>query len=296
MALRQHVLYPLLRRTLGAGDPMSAQTIAERDERKEKLDAAHAELVESIAALVSGEDWQSALDVAARFHRYSPSNCFLILCQRPDATRVAGYRKWQEFGRQVRKGEKAIRIFAPIMVRKTDEDSDEGTKRQLVGFRLAPVFDISQTEGDDLPDIDRPVTLDGDAPGLLWDALAEQVSAAGFTLERGDTEPANGWTNHATKTVRVSDTLDGAQACKTLAHELAHALLHADHGLAFCRGIAEVEAESVAYLVMKMAGVTSDGYSFPYIAGWAKGDTQKVQDTAERVISTARTIINQLAV
>ena len=115
------------------------------------------------------------------------------------------------------------------------------------------------------------------APAIagLWDALALQVKAAGYTLERGDCHGANGCTDHIVRTVRVRDDVSDAQATKTLCHELAHVLLHPDTAEYFqCRGRCEVEAESVAYLVCQAAGLVTDGYSWPYIAHWSDGKSQ----------------------
>src|SRR5436853_6691263 len=101
------------------------------------------------------------LTAAARFHHYSPANVLLILRQRPDATRVAGYRTWQQLGRQVRRGERGIAVLAPCTyLRPADDDHNDESRRILRGFKVAHVFDISQTDGDPLPDI-RPALLDG---------------------------------------------------------------------------------------------------------------------------------------
>lgn len=264
-------------------------TLEREAKTQDALDTAHAQLVQAVSALVTSDDWQAMLDVAQRFHRYSPQNCLLIMMQDPNATQVAGYRKWQELGRQVRKGEKSIRILAPVVIKKPDpEKPDEAPKPRVVGFRGTSVFDIAQTEGDDLPDV-SPELLMGDEPGDVWDQLAKQVAAQGFMLERGDCGRANGQTSHLERVVTVRDDLSPAQSCKTLAHELAHVIMHAADRP--CRGEIEVEAESVAYLVTSELGIDSAGYTFPYVAGWAGGDVELIQRTAEHVISTARKIL-----
>jgi len=262
----------------------------------DKLTEAHERLTQAIENMTSGEDWQAFLAMASRFHTYSPNNVFLILTQCPDATRVAGYRAWQALGRQVRKGEKGLAVLAPCTYKRDEDDQpkpdpESSPKRVLRGFRLVHVFDVSQTEGDPLPEVDRPSLLEGDAPAELWQRLADQVAAAGFTLERGECHGANGFTNYLTRTVRVRDDVEPAQAVKTLAHELAHVVLHdgTEYGKG-CRGRSEVEAESVAYLVCEAAGMTSAAYSFPYVAHWADGETDVVRATASRVVGAARTI------
>jgi antirestriction protein ArdC len=262
----------------------------------DRLTETHERLVEAISALTSGEDWQRMLDLAGRFHRYSTANIMLVLAQRPDASRVAGYRMWQSLGRHVRKGEHGIMIFAPCVsrTRPVDEhDERDGPElvRVLHGFRVAHVFDVAQTDGEPLPEV-APELLRDDAPASLWDRLVAQLSASGFQLLREDCRPANGVTHHLTKTVVVRPDLAPAQATKTLAHELAHTVLH--DGSSYrdgCRGRVEVEAESVAYLVCSAAGLPSGSYSFPYIARWADGDVDAVRNTAERVIGCARRIL-----
>lgn len=155
--------------------------------------------------------------------RESPNNVLLILCQAPWATRVAGYRKWQEMGRQVRKGERGIAVLAPCTYKTGTDEHDapeEAEPRKVLrGFRVVHVFDVSQTDGEPLPSLDAPL-LDGEAPAALWDGLAAQVAAAGFELERGDCGGANGRTDYLGRVVRVRVDVESAQATKTLAHDL----------------------------------------------------------------------------
>jgi len=247
----------------------------------------HERLAEQVAALRSGQEWRRWLDVARRFHSYSFNNTLLIYAQRPESTAVAGYEAWKTLGRQVDKGERGIQILAPVVRRaKTDQAavtsaadrsepdparadaavarpatttpreegaSSEGERRRVAAYRVTYVWDLSQTSGEPLPTQPRPQLLSGQAPAGLWDSLAGLLADRGFTLERGDCGPANGWTDYTTRTVRVRGDVDAAQAVKTLAHETGHVLLHDPAGLgestsAHCQGVKEVEAESVAYL------------------------------------------------
>jgi len=265
--------------------------------RADKLAEAHELLVSAVEQITTGEDWARMLEVAGRFTRYSFGNVMLIAIQRPDATRVAGYRTWQSMGRQVRKGERGIRIMAPCRYVEgvvTNDDGSEHTLYGIRGFTTVSVFDLAQTDGDDLPNV-GPALLDGDGVTGLWDALASQVVGRGYTLVRGDCHGANGVTEHETRTVRVRGDVSEAQATKTLAHELAHVLMHPE-AVAYhaCRGRSEVEAESVAYLVCRSAGLPTDGYTFPYVAGWGGGDADKVRETADAAIRTARVILEAL--
>jgi hypothetical protein len=258
-----------------------------------KVEELQAQIERGVGELVEGEDWRRWLEVAARFPRYSFRNTLLIRLQCPDASAVMGYRAWQGLGRQVRAGERGIRILAPCLY-KRDDETDEPT-RVLRGFKAASVFDFSQTEGEPLPKPAAVTLLEGDAPAGLWDALTSQVVGEGFTLERAELPgTANGTTDFGTRTVTVRVGLSAAQAAKTLAHELAHVLIHnGTEYSAGCRGRAEVEAESVAYVVCQAAGLVTSGYSFGYVAHWSGGDTKVIQETAERVVMCARQIIER---
>lgn len=262
----------------------------------DKLAETHDRLVNAVESLTTGDEWRKMLDVARRFHTYSPNNIWLIFAQRPDATRVAGFHTWRKLGRSVQAGEHGIAILAPCVYRgrpvdDTDEREHPALARILRGFRVVHVFDVAQTTGADIDDV-TPVLLEGDAPGIVWVRLAEEITAGGFSLQRGDCSPANGVTDFSTRVVTVRPDLSALQATKTLAHELAHTRLHGgDNFPAGCRGIAEVEAESVAHLICAAAGLTTDEYTFPYVARWANGDVALVRKTAERVITCARDIL-----
>ncbi len=284
---------------------------------QDKLTALHEQISDGVAALVDSEGWRAMLDTAAKFHSYSLGNLLLIGAQAPQATRVAGFRTWQSLGRQVRKGERGIAILAPCTYRPTAADRaepagqagqepattcsggvvpDAGGGQQVRGFRVVHVFALHQTEGAPLPDV-APALLVGQAPAGLWDALEGQVLGHGYTVHRGDTGRANGWTDPISRTVRVSSDVDDAQAVKTLLHELAH--IEAGHvadlpTYATCRGRCEVEAESVAYVVATAQGMDASGYSFAYVAGWAGGDLSVVRQAADTVTQTARRILTLL--
>ena len=241
------------------------------------------------------------------------SHVLLIAVQRPDATRVAGFGAWKQLGRNVLKGEKGIAILAPCLYRGRADDKDptppahvaddkpDRAAPALRGFRIVHVFDVSQTEGQPLPDI-NPTQLRGVAPAELWERLAALVEADCFAIERGDCHGAGGYTNFDDRVVRIRDDVDPAQAVKTLAHELGH--IRADHETRFadtyhqsggCRGIAEIEAESIAYLIASAAGMDPGDYSVPYVTGWARGDADLLRDAAARVVGAAGKIHQELS-
>jgi len=275
----------------------SAETTTNRSDAVERL---HEQLQDSLQELVTSEDWQRALAVAARFHDYSFANTRLIWAQSLargfTPSRVAGYRAWQELGRHVRRGERGLQILAPVIRKITPENGDE-EERRVVGFRVVHVFDIAQTEGEPLPEV--PVALvEGDLPSH-WEQVSGLITGAGFDLQVADLErlgEANGITDWQHRDVVVRASLPGAQRFKTAIHELAHVRLHepTSDGRPSCRGIVEVEAESVAYMVCAALGIDSAGYSLPYVASWSGGDITKVSATANRVIGCARQVLTQL--
>lgn len=280
------------------------------ESRADRLQAAHERLTEAVETIVSGDDWKRMLKVSAKFHRYSFNNQLLIFLQRPDATLVAGFRRWQDLGRQVRKGEKGIQILAPCRYRSQTADADataapgsavevaaaEGRPTAdgfvIRGFRVAHVFDIRQTEGEPIEDLDavRPKLLQGEAPEGLWDALVTQANAAGFEVVRDRRGSENGYCDFKSGQIGIRPDVEGLQAVKTLVHELAHALLHGGD-VRPARDAAEIEVESVAFVVLDALGLASDDYSFPYVARWASGDAEVVKETAGRVVDCASRIL-----
>jgi hypothetical protein len=223
-------------------------------------------LAEGVRALTDSDRWASHLDVQRRFHHYSFNNALLIGTQRPGATRVAGFATWKRLGRSVVRGEKAVWILAPMVGRPTTE-ADGHQRRRILGFRPVAVFDVSQTEGDDLPAVCR--NLEGDDPGAWFGALADRAVGLGYSVEPAELAGAtNGDCDYARRRIRVECRNHPAQQVKTLAHELAHALLHEGTD---DRSLAELEAESVAFIVCRSLGIDSGAYSFGYVACWAGG-------------------------
>ncbi len=255
-----------------------------------------ATLDEGIAQLTSSDTWRAWLDVQSRFHNYSFGNTLLIMLQRHDATRVAGFHTWLRLGRHVRKGEKGIAILAPMVSRTRVKDEETGDETVITGapkaFRLAHVFDVSQTEGADLPE--APLSkLEGDAPEGRYAQLMAVAHSIGFTVEEDVLDGPNGYCDHEKRLIRVEVRNDPRQQVKTLAHELAHAILHESRELT--RDRMELEAESVAYVVMSTLGIDSSSYSFGYVATWAGGGEQAhraITESAQRINKAARQILD----
>src|ERR687886_121235 len=245
-----------------------AQWQAQRDERMSDL---LQQLEAGVEAIQTSEDFKRYLRTAATFHQYSPNNVLLILAQKPEATRVAGYKTWQALGRQVKKGERAISIFAPRPYRVTTEDeAGEEQTREGLTFRSVPVFDISQTEGDPLPTMEAPV-LTGDDGHQTYAALVAFATQQRLTVtnhdpntDGDDTQSTyNGFYSPARNLIFVKRSAS-AQMVKTLCHELAH---HLDPELqAAARAECETVASATAFVVAAHAGIDTGSYSFPYIA------------------------------
>ncbi len=254
-------------------------------------------LQEGIATLTTSDAWIRWLDVQRKFHKYSFGNTLLICLQRPDARQVAGYRAWLNLGRHVRSGEKGIAIMAPIVrrVRVQNEESDKvtvvtGSPR---AFKVVHVFDVDQTDGDELPQM--PISpLADDDPDLVSLRLLKVAAGIGFSVEFSEfADQRNGDCSHSDRRIRILQGLAPAMVCKTLSHELAHALLHGD-AFRGTREQAELEAESTAYLVTANLGIDSSTYSFAYVASWAGGGPEAIRrigESGQRIVKAAQAIL-----
>ncbi|WP_438266783.1 ImmA/IrrE family metallo-endopeptidase [Haloarchaeobius salinus] len=289
-----------------------------RDEMHDSLEAwveQFAELSDEASASAELQEW---LDVQSRFHDYSYRNTLLIKHQCPEATKIAGYNTWRnEFDRYVSKGESAIWIWAPIIAKRCpgcgnspsyheksdceyDETPPDEWDRGLVGFKPVPVFDVSQTEDEPLPELDTEARGDG-SEGELLDALVDAApelgvrvnlvspeewshgSAAGVCTERS--------TYDCSLLVEVRDDDNDAQVASVLAHEYAHALLHFDVNDADEREKREVEAESTAFVVSQYFGLDASRSAL-YVAAWDGEPAETIQERLERIVGTAREIIS----
>lgn len=247
-------------------------------------------LEQGLKNLLDSGAWTEYLKTLSRFHKYSFNNCVLIAMQYPEASRVAGYKTWQSMGRQVRKGEKAISILAPCPHKKRVEvTKEDGTKdeREIVytTYRAVPFFDISQTDGKDLPEI--CTTLTGGVQGFT--RLREVLSSISpVPVTEGDARGANGFYSRSEKRIVIQQGMSEAQTIKTTVHEIAHSLMH---GKDSDRVEAEVEAESVAFTVCEYLGIDAGDYSFGYVAGWSDGNMDALKKSLTAIQKTAHTII-----
>jgi hypothetical protein len=275
----------------------------ERGGRRDRRVREAMELLDaSVERILDGEEFKRYLAFAAKFHRYSANNSLMILVQRPTATRVAGYKRWRELGRQVRRREEGIGIFAPIF--RTVEDEESGEKaRILCSFKVVKVFDVSQTDPvpgtPPFPEKPRPQVLSGSsseaqalARSLVRLCKAEKLELRGSDKELDALYPcANGLYSPQRRLILLRETLTDDQKAKSLTHELAHHLLHRDTPLSEAeRPTLEAEAEGTAYAVLSYFGVDASSYSFAYVAHWAE-QKEVVKAVLSNVQKTAHAII-----
>ncbi len=255
-------------------------------------DSLLAQLNAGIEALCDSAQWTAYLEMQRRFHRYSSTNVLLIASQYPNATQVAGFRTWQKLGRSVRKGERAIWIIAPVITRSPPAVDDERS-RSVTGFRYVAVFDVSQTDGDDLPSPCSKLT-GGDA-GQWFTRLVGVARDLGYVVECAAlAEGVNGDCAFELRRIRVEQRNSPAQRVKTLAHELVHALVHVDQDN---RALAELEAESAAFVICGHLGLEADAYSFGYVTIWAGGGlraTAAIKSSCSQIERAADTVLERL--
>lgn len=278
-------------------------------DRETRLEDVRAEIDDAVQGLANPAAWKAFLDTAAQFPRYSFNNNLLVQLQCPGATRVQGAGNkakttgWAKLGRYPSKGSKAIWIFAPCTYKREIENEKTGettTVSQLRGFKLVPVFDVSQTDGTPLPEIPvryEPVTGDVD-PAIVTELIAK-IADHGFQVEFTELAgSADGNTDFISKVVHIDAQSSSANQALTLAHELAHIAL--DHGSRISeyhtgangsRSSMEIEAESVAYVLARRLGIPTESSSFSYIAGWAHGETDKVKATATAVLKACKALL-----
>ena len=248
------------------------------------------ELVEAVEAGKS-EKLIEYLKAMGRFHNYSLGNAILIGFQRPDATRVAGFRTWQKLGRYVKKGEHGIAIMMPIVWRRktihadTEEGKQDREEETALAFKTAYVFDISQTNGKPLPEFAR---AQGD-PGAYTERLERFISGRGIKVERSNLRIAEGISIGGTILLKAS--LAPADEFSVLVHETAHEMLHQDPAnRPKEKTVREAEAEAVAFVVCHGIGLDVNTASSDYIQLY-DGNKETLMQSLERIQRTAAEIL-----
>jgi len=295
------------------------ETDTRSDEMNSTIEQWIDELVAGVDDAQASEEFQEWLDVQSRFHDYSHRNTLLIKLQCPEATKVAGYNTWRnDFDRHVQEGEQAIWIWAPIIAKQCpacenspsyheqsdcdyDETPSEEWSKGLVGFKPTAVFDVSQTEGEPLPELETEAAGDADdlVPALLDAATTLDIDVRVVDAAEWEHGDAKGVCKHRNlhecqPVVEAKARPNKADLAVTLIHEYAHALLHFDVSEENERSKREVEAEAVAYIVGRYFGLDTSGSAF-YLAAWQDDDPEVVQERLGRISSTAQEIIGTVA-
>ena len=260
------------------------------------------QLESGVLSIYESEKYKAYLDFTNKFYDYSVNNCILIMIQKPEASLVAGYKAWQnKFKRQVKKGEKGITIIAPCphKFKKEVEDENGNVAEKEVSFttyRATTVFDISQTEGEDVPSYIDNLTGEVENYNDLLDKL-KSVSPVPVEFEE-ITSGANGYYSLEEKRIAINKGMSEQQTIKTLIHEISHAILHdkeAGEEKDADKRTKEVQAESIAYTVCNSFGLDTSDYSFGYIAGWSKGkEAKELKASMEVIRKTAKQIIDNM--
>lgn len=286
----------------------------------EKLKEITDRLEQGIAELFDSERYREYLKVMSKFHNYSFNNTLLIAMQKPDASLVAGFSAWKNnFGRNVMKGQKGIKIIAPspFKIRQEVEKIDPHTQKPIIGkdgkpvteekevkipaYKVVSVFDVSQTEGKELPDIAvDELTGDVDRYKDFFAAL-EKTSPVPIAFENIG-GGSHGYYHLEDKRIAINEGMSELQTLKTAIHEIAHAKLHdidlnapKDEQPRVDRRTREVEAESVAYTVCQHYGLDTSDYSFGYVAGWSSWrELSELKSSLETIRSAAAEIINSI--
>lgn len=275
------------------------------DNPRDAIKAYQDELSERIEKLGEDENYMAYLHAISLFHTYSPTNQLLISIQKPEATHVAGFRTWEKLDRHVKKGEKSIKILAPVKWSKdTGEEDEDGNKviKDGIGFKAVSVFDISQTEGKALASWQEP-TENPTAPEGFLEDLTTACEQSGYKVRYEELAPGlHGYTSHKGEIVINTRYPAGSQV-KTLAHELGHVkaghMERSDYhqGQGGHRGDMEVEAESIAYVLSRANGMAYEmsDYSATYIKGWSGKNPEHIKASAFTVSRVVKDLLGNFS-
>ncbi|WP_163537336.1 ArdC-like ssDNA-binding domain-containing protein [Gracilibacillus sp. YIM 98692] len=241
----------------------------------------------------SPEQFAAVLEMKALMPSYSFRNLMLAKAQLPGASFLAGFKHWKELGRSVQKGERALRILAPKIVKKENKKGEE--EDTLVGFVAIPVFDVSQTEGDPLPIDKLQIELEGDCPEAqqIIEVATKMAENDDCPIFYGDTGNAKGYYQPHLHRITVSSALSVNHCAKTLVHELVHSRVDCMDYLVKSSEEKEVVAEGTAFIICRYFGLDTSDYSFQYVKGWAKQSESPLLDYGEKIAKTAGQLIQE---
>ncbi|QOK30083.1 DUF1738 domain-containing protein (plasmid) [Cytobacillus oceanisediminis] len=264
----------------------------EKESLKDKVKEAFELIDQGLKQITTSEQYKKFLAFSSRFYNYSLKNQLLIWTQYPNASYVAGFVEWKKMGRYVKKGEKGIKILAPIHIRTTQNDNGEEKVIEYNRYRTISVFDISQTVGEPVPSLKGFIkTVPGDT--AIYEMM-KKVSP--FPVEElDDCGGADGYYNLMTKDIKIWSQKPTAHRLLTLIHEIAHGVLHSDRKVSPGHKVMEIEAEAVGFVVCHALGIDASMNSMGYLLYFGGDSTMSlIEDSRERINLAAKTILNSL--
>lgn len=292
-----------------------------REENQEKIKKAMEKIEAGVQDVFSSEKFAQYLSFMSKFHNYSLNNTILIMMQKPDASLVAGYNKWQtDFKRHVNAGEKGIAILAPIpysktkLVDKKDEFGEviidpktgkpekEEKEVKYLSYKLVNVFDVSQTSGEPIPQLTEELKGSDKHARELFSAIREisdcSVSIVSEKTDATLAKGAKGYFSLDRNIIVVKDELSDVHKVKTLLHEYAHSQFHNDKDKVdalFDRQKAEIEAEATAFALSQYFGLDTSDYSFPYVASWSQGkNPEELKEILQNITNKVSEMIEKI--
>ena len=288
---------------------------AKAEERKKEMEEITAKLEKGVKDVFTSDGYKAYLNFCSKLPRYSVNNQILIMLQKPDATMCQSFENWKAVGRNVKKGEKGIRIIAPAPYKKereidrTDKDGNvvmgknggpikDKVEVTINAFKPVSTFDISQTEGAEVPTIGVKELIGGvDGYEMLFNAIKESIPVP-VTFEKIETD-AKGYFNVDENRIVVKEGMSEAQTVKTLLHEASHQALHSKEAMKEgpnkTKNQKETEAESVAFVVCAHYGIDVSDYSFGYVASWSKDkEVPELKASLDTIRKTASELITKI--
>lgn len=271
-------------------------------------------IMNGVKSVFTSENYKKYLNFLSRFHNYSFNNQILIFCQCEEATYVAGYKTWEKMNRYVKKGQKGIKILAPYKkkfkknVSVRDEYGEccydvqgnklfEEKEYTVTKYKPVTVFDISQTEGEDVPQLVQPLKGTSETiRNLIYAVTSIAESSVIFKTKDEDRllkSGARGYYDLKKDVIVIDENLEDLQKLKTLIHEYAHSILH-NCDTEKDRNIKEIEAESIAYMICSAFGLDTSSYSFPYIFGYSKNDVNNLLTTLNNIRHISSDILGRI--
>ena len=286
--------------------------------REEQLKEITERLEQGVKDLFTSEKYTEYLKTMSQFHNYSFNNTLLIAMQKPESTLVAGLATWnKKFNRRVKRGEKGIKIIAPAPIKEKEEiekfdpetnepvlrpdgqPETEEVERIIPRFRVSTVFDISQTQGDPLPELDTPELVGSVENFDIFMEAIQMVSPS--PMRYGEIEGSSkGYYSNASKEIVIQEGMSEKQTMKTAVHEVTHAMCHdrdlmEELGEKKSKMTIETEAESVAFTVCSFFNLDTSDYSFPYLAGWSSSmDMKELRTSMDFIRKTAGSFIDSM--